>query len=240
MSIRDCYFFFFFNDTATTEIYTLSLHDALPILAAGARQRGVAIRTGVNVRGINVDGRRVAGVETDEGTVRCEVVVNAGGIWAHEIGRLVGVTVPGIPMAHQYLVTKPIDGVTRDIPTMRDPDRLVHFREEVGGLLMGGYERLPLPWGLDGIPRDFTHKLLAPDWERFDDLMAQAISRVPAIGRAEVITMINGPEAFTPDGEFILGEAPEVGGFFVAAGFCAHGIAGAGGVGRLMAEWILQ
>ena len=209
-------------------------------LAAGARQRGVAIRTGVNVRGINVDGRRVAGVETDEGTVRCEVVVNAGGIWSHEIGRLVGVTVPVIPMAHQYLVTKPVDGVTRDIPTMRDPDRLVYFREEVGGLLMGGYERSPAPWGLGGIPRDFTHKLLAPDWERFGDMMDQATSRVPAIGRAEVITLINGPEAFTPDGEFILGEAPDVRGFFVAAGFCAHGIAGAGGVGQVMAEWILE
>ena len=209
-------------------------------LAAGARKRGVAIRTGVNVRGIKVDRRHVTGVETDEGTVGCEVVVNAGGIWSHEIGRMVGLTVPVIPMAHQYLVTKPIDGVTHDIPTMRDPDRLVYFREEVGGLLMGGYERSPAPWGLDGIPRDFTHKLLAPDWERFGDMMEQATSRVPAIGRAEVITLINGPEAFTPDGEFILGEAPDVGGFFVATGFCAHGIAGAGGVGKVMAEWILE
>ena len=209
-------------------------------LAAGARKRGVAIRTGVSVRDIAVERRRVAGVETDEGTVRCEVVVNAGGIWSHEIGRMVGLNVPVIPMAHQYLVTKPIEGVTRDIPTMRDPDRLVYFREEVGGLLMGGYERSPAPWGLDGIPRDFTHKLLAPDWERFGDMMEHATSRVPAIGRAEVITLINGPEAFTPDGEFILGEAPDIRGFFLAAGFCAHGIAGAGGVGRVMAEWILD
>jgi len=209
-------------------------------LADGARQRGVTIQTGVNVLSIGVARGRVNEVVTDRGPVRCELVVNAGGIWSYEIGRMVGLTVPVIPMAHQYLVTKPIAGVTREIPTMRDPDRLVYFREEVGGLLMGGYERSPLPWGLDGIPRDFTHRLLAPDWERFDDLMAQAVSRVPAIGRAEVITMINGPEAFTPDGEFILGEAPEVGGFFVAAGFCAHGIAGAGGVGRVMAEWILS
>ena len=209
-------------------------------LAAGARKRGVTIRTGVNVLGVKVDGRQVTGVVTEQGTVRCEAVVNAAGIWSHEVGRLVGLTVPVIPMAHQYLVTKPIDGVTRDMPTMRDPDRLVYFREEVGGLLMGGYERAPAPWGLDGIPRDFTHKLLAPDWERFGDLMEQAISRVPAIGRAEVITLINGPEAFTPDGEFIMGEAPDVRGFFVAAGFCAHGIAGAGGVGKVMAEWILE
>ena len=209
-------------------------------LAAGARKRGVKTRTGVNVRGVKVEGRRVAAVETDEGIVRCEVVVNAGGIWAHEIGAMVGLAVPVVPMAHQYLVTKPIEGVTRDIPTMRDPDRLVYFREEVGGLLMGGYERTPAPWGLEGIPRDFTHKLLAPDWERFADMMEQATARVPAIGRAEVITLINGPEAFTPDGEFILGEAPDVRGFFVAAGFCAHGIAGAGGVGKVMAEWILE
>jgi glycine cleavage system T protein len=209
-------------------------------LAAGARKRGVRIQTGVNVRGIRVDGRKVTGVEIDHGTVPCEVVVNAAGIWSPEVGRMVGLTVPVIPMAHQYLVTKPIDGVTRDIPTMRDPDRLVYFREEVGGLLMGGYERTPAPWGLDGIPRDFTHKLLAPDWERFDDLMELAISRVPAISRAEVITLINGPEAFTPDGEFIMGEAPDVRGFFVATGFCAHGIAGAGGVGKVMAEWILE
>jgi 4-methylaminobutanoate oxidase (formaldehyde-forming) len=209
-------------------------------LAAGARTRGVTIRTGVNVLGIKVERGRVAAVETGQGIAPCEVVVNAAGIWSHEVGRMIGLTVPVIPMAHQYLVTKPIDGVTRDIPTMRDPDRLVYFREEVGGLLMGGYERSPAPWGLDGIPRDFTHKLLAPDWERFGDLMEQAISRVPAIGRAEVITLINGPEAFTPDGEFVMGEAPDVRGFFVAAGFCAHGIAGAGGVGRVMAEWILE
>ena len=209
-------------------------------LAAGARKRGVRIRTGVNVLAVKVIGRRVTAVETEQGTVPCEVVVNAAGIWSHELGRMVGLAVPVIPMAHQYLVTKPIDGVTRDIPTMRDPDRLVYFREEVGGLLMGGYERVPAPWGLDGIPRDFTHKLLAPDWERFGDLMEYAISRVPALGRAEVITLINGPEAFTPDGEFIMGEAPDVRGFFVAAGFCAHGIAGAGGVGKVMARWILD
>src|SRR5206468_1328270 len=106
------------------------------------------------------------------------------------------------------------------------------------GVSVRGFERSPAPWGLDGIPRDFTHKLLAPDWERFGDMMEHATSRVPAIGRAEVITLINGPEAFTPDGEFILGEAPDIRGFFVAAGFCAHGIAGAGGGRRVMAEWL--
>ncbi len=208
-------------------------------LAAGARTGGVAFRTGVNVTDIKLERGRVHSVETDAGTIRCEVVVNAGGIWAPELGRLVGLTLPVIPMAHQYLVTRPLSEVRRELPTLRDPDRLVYFREEVGGLLMGGYERSPIPWGLDGIPRDFTHTVLAPDWPRFNDLMGKAISRVPALEGAEVIKLINGPEAFTPDGEFILGEAPHVRSFFVAAGFCAHGIAGAGGVGKVMAEWIV-
>ena len=122
---------------------------------------------------------------------------------------------------------------------MRDPDNLCYFREEVGGLCMGGYERHPAPWGLDGIPADFNGRLLEPDWPRFEEIMAGAIRRVPAIADAGVNRMINGPEAFTPDNEFILGES-EVRGFFVAAGFCAHGIAGAGGIGRQMAHWIAE
>ena len=209
-------------------------------LADGARREGVRFRTGVRVQAVGVKAGRVSEVVTDHGTFTCEVVVNAAGIWAPDIGRMVGVTIPIVPMAHQYLTTRPIEGVRKDFPTMRDPDRLVYFREEVGGLLMGGYEREPAAWGLDGIPPDFTHRLLTPDWGRFEPLMEQAVSRVPAIAKAEVIRLINGPEAFTPDGEFILGEAPDVKGFFVAAGFCAHGIAGAGGVGRVMAEWIVE
>ena len=142
-------------------------------------------------------------------------------------------------MAHQYLLTKPIAGVRPDFPTLRDPDNLVYFREEVGGLCMGGYERNPAPWALDGVPADFNGKLLAPDWPRFGEIMEGAVRRVPAIETAEVTRLINGPEAFTPDNEFILGES-EVGGFFVAAGFCAHGIAGAGGIGQQVARWIVD
>lgn len=209
-------------------------------LAEGARANGTSFRTGVSVEAITVKKGRVSAVVTDHGTIQTEIVVNAAGIWAPELGRMIGVLLPIIPMAHQYLTTKPIEGVRKDFPTMRDPDRLVYFREEVGGLVMGGFEREPAPWGLDGIPPDFTHRLLPPDWERFGPLMENAISRVPAIAKAEVIRLINGPEAYTPDGEFILGEAPGVRGFFVAAGFCAHGIAGAGGVGKVMAEWIVE
>ena len=168
------------------------------------------------------------------------IVVNAGGIYSHEIGRLAGVEVPVVPMAHQYAITRPAAARPSSLPTMRDPDRLVYFREEVGGMIVGGYERNPIPWCLDGrIPADFNNRLLDPDWDRFAPLADAGQQVVPALVDADVIQLVNGPEAFTPDGEFILGES-EVAGFFVAAGFCAHGIAGAGGVGRVIAEWIVE
>jgi 4-methylaminobutanoate oxidase (formaldehyde-forming) len=180
----------------------------------------------------------VRAVETDQGTIECEYVVNAGGIYAHEIGLLAGVHVPLVAMAHQYAITKPT-GLSRDMPTLRDPARLVYFRAESGGLVMGGYERNPSVWGLGGIASDFNSRLLEPDWDRFAPLFEAAISRVPELADAEIVTLINGPEAFTPDGEFILGESA-VAGFWVSAGFCAHGIAGSGGMGKLMAEWIIE
>jgi 4-methylaminobutanoate oxidase (formaldehyde-forming) len=213
-------------------------------LAAGARRRGVTIRTNTRVVGIGVERGRVTGVDIearggDRSRIEADVVVNAGGMFAPEIGRMAGVTVPIIPMAHQYLFTDALAGVHAGLPQLRDPDNLVYFREEVGGLCMGGYERDPAPWSLEGIPADFNGKLLAPDWPRFDEIMAGAIRRVPSIADAGVSRMINGPEAFTPDNEFILGES-EVRGFFLAAGFCAHGIAGAGGIGRQVASWIVE
>jgi hypothetical protein len=125
------------------------------------------------------------------------------------------------------------------VPTLRDPSLLVYFRGESGGLVMGGYERHPAPWALDGIPPDFNSRLLEEDWPRFEELMENALLRVPGLADMEVIRLINGPEAFTPDGEFILGPS-EVHGFWVAAGFCAHGLAGAGGMGKLVAEWIVE
>jgi glycine cleavage system T protein len=207
-------------------------------LAEGARRRGAEIYTNTRVTGITVERGRVGGVVTDKGEIETEIVVNAGGIFAGEIGRLAGVNVPVIPMAHEYLITRP-SGVPLDVPTMRDPSLLVYFRGESGGLVMGGYERHPAPWSLDGIPADFNGKLLAEDWPRFEELMVNAIERVPDLADAEVIRLINGPEAFTPDGEFILGPS-DVRGFWVAAGFCAHGLAGAGGMGRLVAEWIVE
>ena len=212
-------------------------------LAAGARKRGATIRPHTRVVAIGSERGRVTGVTVEHRGEReeiaAEVVVNAGGMFAPEIGRMVGVTVPLIPIAHQYLFTEAIDGVHPGLPQLRDPDNLVYFREEVGGLCMGGYERDPAPWALDGIPPDFNGKLLAPDMPRFESIMEGAIRRVPAMAEARVSRVINGPEAFTPDNEFILGES-DVRGFWVAAGFSAHGIAGAGGIGRQMASWIVE
>jgi glycine cleavage system aminomethyltransferase T/glycine/D-amino acid oxidase-like deaminating enzyme len=207
-------------------------------LVEGARRRGAEICEDTRVTGIEIGGGRVRRVVTEKGDIETELVVNAGGMFAPEIGRLVGVNVPLIPMAHEYLITKP-SGLPLDMPTMRDPSLLVYYRPESGGLIMGGYERDPAPWGLDGIAPDFNGKLLEPDWDRFEPLMTNAIVRTPSIKDAEVVRLVNGPEAFTPDNEFILGPT-EVRGFWVAAGFCAHGLAGAGGMGRLVAEWIVE
>ena len=207
-------------------------------LAEGARRGGAEIAQHTRVTAIEVERGRVVAVVTDRGRVEADVVVNAGGMFAGELGALAGVNVPVVPMAHEYLITKP-SGLPTDMPTMRDPSLLVYFRPESGGLIMGGYERDPAPWSLGGIPPDFNGKLLPEDWPRFEELMENALVRVPSLAEQEVVKLINGPEAFTPDGEFILGPT-EVHGLWTAAGFCAHGLAGAGGMGRLVAEWIVD
>ena len=207
-------------------------------LVEGARRRGAEVCEDTRVTGVEVTGGRVRKVVTEKGDIETDLVVNAGGMFAPEIGRLAGVNVPLVPFAHEYLITRP-SGLPLDMPTMRDPSLLVYYRPESGGLVMGGYERNPRPWGLDGIPSDFNGRLLEPDWERFEPLMSNAIVRTPSLKDAEVVRLVNGPEAFTPDNEFILGPS-EVRGFWVAAGFCAHGLAGAGGMGRLVAEWIVE
>ncbi len=208
-------------------------------LAIGAKQRGAKIFTDTAVTAINVKNGRVHEVVTTKGTIKTEVVVNASGMWGREIGKMVGLNLPVIPMAHLYIMTKPIEGVTNTFPNLRDPDLLVYWREEVGGLVTGGYERQPAYFGVNGIPDDFKFQLLPPDWDRFTPLMENSIRRVPAIEDAEVIKLLNGPEGFTPDGEFLLGPT-SVKGFWVACAFCAHGLAGAGGIGKVMAEWIID
>lgn len=219
---------------------SVSPSDLANALARGARMGGVQCIEECTVEAIGIHAGRVSSVRTNRGTITCEVVVNCGGMWAREIGELAGVTVPVDPVQHQFMITEPIEGVTKDLPTVRDPDNLVYFKEEVGGLVMGGYELNPIPWALAGIPEGWTFKLIDPDWEHFEQLACQAAERVPALAEAGVRQLINGPEGFTPDGSFILGEAPEVENYYVGAGFNAYGIAAAGGAGKALAEWIVE
>jgi 4-methylaminobutanoate oxidase (formaldehyde-forming) len=184
----------------------------------------------------------VQAVVTAGGAIRTPCVVNAAGQWAPRVAAMVGVDLPIVPLLHQYLVTKPIPGheLPRETPVLRDPDNLVYLREEVGGFLVGGFELDPAPWAVDGVPWEFSQQLLPADWARFEPLLAGAIRRCPLLERAESLRLVNGPDGFTPDGHYALGPVPGVPGFYVAAGMSINGIAGAGGVGRVMAEWIVE
>jgi heterotetrameric sarcosine oxidase gamma subunit len=218
--------------------------DLTQSLARGARMGGVRIVEGVRVTGVEQNGNRVSGVRwrhgADEGTIRCETLVNCGGQWARAFGRLAGVNVPLYAAEHFYLVTEKIDGVTPDLPVIRDPDGYLYYKEEVGGLVMGGFEPKAKPWNVDPIPEGFEFQLLPEDWDQFEILMTNAIHRTPCLETAPVKLLLNGPESFTADGNFILGEAPELAGFFVCAGFNSAGIANAGGAGKLVAQWIVD
>jgi 4-methylaminobutanoate oxidase (formaldehyde-forming) len=214
--------------------------DVVRALAKGAQGGGTQIFENVKVTAITVRHGAASGVATGAGDIACEVVVNCGGLWARELGERCGVTIPLHAVEHMYIVTGAIDGVTRDLPVMRDPDGHIYFKEEVGGLVMGGFEPTSKPWLTRGVPEDFAFTLLKEDWEQFEILMENALIRVPALGKAGVHRLINGPESFTPDNYFILGEAPELRRFFVGAGFNSAGIASAGGAGRALAEWIVE
>ncbi|MDB5874907.1 MAG: FAD-dependent oxidoreductase [Ramlibacter sp.] len=208
-------------------------------LAKGARKRGVKVMEGVEVTGVRVENGRVAGVRTAQGEVRCETLVNCAGQWARQFGALAGVNVPLYSAEHFYIVTGKIPGVHPMLPVMRDPDGFIYYKEEVGGLVMGGFEPKAKPWKMDPIPSTFQFQLLDEDWDQFEILMTNAMHRTPCLETAEIKMLLNGPESFTPDGNFILGEAPELGNYFVCAGFNSAGIANSGGAGRLMAEWIV-
>ena len=214
--------------------------DITQSLAKGARQAGAKIFEEVEVTGVTVEHGRVTGVTTAQGEIACGKLVNCCGQWAREFGKLAGVNVPLVSVQHQYMITEKIEGVTSDMPTLRDPDRLTYYKEEVGGLVMGGYERNPLPWAVDGFPRGFNFQLLDSNFEHFEQLMELSLGRVPALETAGIKELLNGPESFTPDGNFILGEAPEVANYFVGAGFNAFGIASGGGAGMALAEWVAK
>jgi len=218
----------------------VSPSDIAMSLAKGARQNGVTIAEEVKVTGIEVEAGRVRAVVTDKGRIACDKLVICAGQWSREIGRMAGVNIPLVSVQHQYLITEKIDGVTPGLPTLRDPDRLTYWKEEVGGLVMGGYEANPKPWAIDGLPAHFEFQLLDDDLEHFEPLLELAAGRVPAMELAGIKQFINGPESFTPDGNFILGEAPEVRGIFLGAGFNAFGIAAGGGAGMALAEWVAK
>ncbi len=223
--------------------------DITQSLARGARMHGAKLHEDVRVTGFEMKAGRITTVKTNKGPIACETVVNCAGQWARQVGALAGVSVPLQPVKHQYIITDKIDGLAADAPTIRDPDRRTYFKEEVGGLVMGGYEPNPQAWIPDApggdvpdgdVPDDWAFRLFDDDFDHFEQHMAQAIARVPALADAGVKQMINGAESFTPDGNFILGAAPECANMFVGAGFNAFGIASAGGAGWVLAQWVVD
>lgn len=218
--------------------------DITQSLAKGARMHGAKLFEDVRVTGFEMDGKRIVKVKTTRGDIGCEKVVNCAGQWARQVGAMAGINVPLQPAKHQYIITEAIDGLSADAPTIRDPDRRTYFKEEVGGLVMGGYEPDPQAWetNLPGgdVPDDWEFRLFDDDFDHFEQHMIQAIARVPALETAGVKQMINGPESFTPDGNFILGTAPECANMFVGAGFNAFGIASGGGAGWVLAQWTMD
>lgn len=220
---------------------TVNPVDVTASLARGARQRGVRIEEHTRVTSITTLDGRVTGVVTDRGAVEAEVVVNCAGQWAKAVGLLCGVDVPLHSAEHFYVVTEAIEGVHRDLPILRDPDGYTYVKEEVGGLVVGGFEPTAKPWvAPDALPHPFEFQLLEEDWDHFSVLMESALHRIPVLHRTGLKKLYNGPESFTPDNQFILGEAPNVAGFFVGAGFNSVGIASGGGAGRALAEWIVE
>lgn len=213
--------------------------DITQALAKGARSGGVHIAEECPVTAILTDKGRLTGIRTPHGGVACEKLVLCAGQWTRELAATIGVTVPLVSVEHQYMITEPF-GVPSDLPTLRDPDRLTYYKEEVGGLVMGGYEPNPIPWANDGVPKNFDFQLLQSNFDHFEQIVDLALPRVPALEETGIKQLLNGPESFTPDGNFILGEAPEIGNVFVGAGFNAFGIASGGGAGMALAEWVAK
>ncbi|MBX7455718.1 FAD-dependent oxidoreductase [Mycolicibacterium sp. 3033] len=210
-------------------------------LAKGARMRGARIVEKTRVLDVTTADGAVTGVRTDAGDVEAEIVVNCAGQWAKQVAAMVGANVPLHSAEHFYVVSEPIAGVHPDLPILRDPDGYTYFKEEVGGLVIGGFEPEAKPWvSPDAIPYPFEFQLLDEDWEHFEILMNSALLRIPALETTGIKKFYNGPESFTPDNQFILGEAPQCRNFFVGAGFNSVGIATAGGAGRALAEWIVE
>ena len=211
--------------------------DITQALAKGARAKGARLQENTPVIEILTDKGQITGVRTAQGDVACEKLVLCCGQWTRDLAKTIGVTVPLVSVEHQYMLTEPFN-VPSDLPTLRDPDRLTYYKEEVGGLVMGGYEPNGIPWAEKGIPDPFDFQLLESNFDHFEQLIELSLPRVPKLETVGVKQLINGPESFTPDGNFILGEAPEMRNVFIGAGFNAFGIASGGGAGMALAEWV--
>ncbi|MGB2486470.1 MAG: GcvT family protein [Candidatus Puniceispirillaceae bacterium] len=207
-------------------------------LAKGARANGAKIIEGVKVTDITTKDGAVTGVTTDKGTITAEYVVNCGGMWARDIGKMAGVSVPLHACEHFYIVTEQIPDLKRNLPVLRMPDECAYYKEDAGKLLLGAFEPVAKPWGGDGISEDFEFTTLPDDFDHFAPILEKAVERFPILETAGIQTFFNGPESFTPDDRYLLGETPELKRFFVAAGFNSIGIQSAGGAGKALAEWM--
>ena len=212
--------------------------DVTQALAKGARAGGAMIFEDTKVLAINHDGERVTGVKTDAGEITADAVVMCGGMWTRDLAATIGVTVPLHACEHFYIVTEPFDGVTPDLPVLRDYDACAYYKEDAGKILLGAFEPNAKPWGMNGIPEDFSFDELPEDLDHFEPVLAQAMHRMPALENAGIQTFFCGPESFTPDVRYHLGEMPELKNCFVAAGLNSIGIQSAGGIGYVLAEWI--
>ncbi|MBM3599857.1 MAG: FAD-dependent oxidoreductase [Alphaproteobacteria bacterium] len=213
--------------------------DYTQALAKGARMGGAKIIEGVRVTDVLRQNGRAIGVMTDQGEVKAETVVLCGGMWSMPFGRKLGVTIPLHAAEHMYIVTRPMEGVLRGAPTLRDPDGYVYIKEEVGGIVLGGFEPEAKPWGMQGIPDKFEFQTFNEDWDQFEVFMNSGLERIPSLEKAEIRKLLIGPESFTPDTRHIVGEAPEIRNLYVAAGFNSTGIQTSGGAGWAIAEWIV-
>jgi glycine cleavage system aminomethyltransferase T/glycine/D-amino acid oxidase-like deaminating enzyme len=235
----------FYTDDILAGFYTAEDGRVNPVdvtmaLAKGAKMGGARILEETRVTGIKREKGRVTGVVTDQGQIEAEYVVNCGGIWARELGKMAGVNVPLHAAEHYYLITEPIDGMHPDMPIIEDPDRFAYYREEVGGLMIGFFEPVAKPWGMAGIPEAFRFGEIAADWDRMMPYMELAMDRIPIAKETGIHTFFCGPESFTPDMGLLMGEAPELKNFYVAAGFNSLGILFGGGAGQIMAQWIVD
>ena len=211
-------------------------------LAKGARQMGAQVIERTKAMGVTRNGRRITSVQWeneqgDSGSIDCENVINCGGMWGHEVGRMLGVNVPLHACEHFYIVTEAIAGLTQ-MPVLRVPDECAYYKEDAGKMLLGAFEPVSKPWAMEGIPQDFEFDQLQEDFEHFEPILASAVERMPMLAEAGIHTFFNGPESFTPDDAYHLGLAPEMDNVWVAAGFNSVGIQSAGGAGQALAQWM--